>query len=55
MTYSPSPSPARTHPIGCCSGFVVLAGIAVCLWLTMTLLPVPMALGYAEQAFQVVK
>src|SRR5450755_4465243 len=34
MTYSPSPSPARTHPIGCCSGFVVLTGIAVCLWLT---------------------
>ena len=34
MTYAPSPSPARTHPIGCCSGFVVLAGIAVCLWLT---------------------
>jgi len=29
-------------------------GFAVCLWLVMTLLPVPMVLDYAQQAFHVV-
>jgi hypothetical protein len=30
-------------------------GFAVCLWLAMTLFPIPMVTGYAEQLFQVVK
>lgn len=33
ITYTPT-SPPRKHPIGCFSKFIVLVGIATCIWLT---------------------